>query len=397
MTGRANTLVCTFDPASPRITAWDIHEWIHGTLQLPEQEVLLVQIDGLRRQVYIKLTSNEQMISIIQRTSGSVEYKYTSGEIFRVTIDVAGLGAKRIRIANLPPEVPDDVIKNTLNQYGKVMDIQTEMWSTAYRYQVSNGIRNAHMILAKHIPPNLTLAGHKVLMSYDGQPFTCYTCGDEGHVASACPQKKRPAAERRRTHPASYAGVLTPTDPTAQQRAEGNPTSEPQHNISITNKVDGADSHLTMGTNGPADVQEAPPRENTQTQLQVDAPRRPPPLGPRTNPDPRHKAADWMDSDTWRMASMDSPHEEHRPAVLPEHTQEPLMQTSLQSEQQDHEDPTAETSMEITSLEEDPSRMPEKDTSPKRNKKLRTEKSMANTHDRSRSGTRRAHSKGKTH
>ena len=397
MTGRANTLVCTFDPASPRITAWDIHEWIHGTLQLPEQEVLLVQIDGLRRQVYIKLTSNEQMISIIQRTSGSVEYKYITGEIFRVAIDVAGLGAKRIRIANLPPEVPDDVIKNTLNQYGKVMDIQSEIWPTSYRYQVSNGIRNAHMVLAKHIPPNLTVAGHKVLTSYDGQPFTCYTCGDEGHVASACPQKKRPAAERRRSHPTSYAGILTSTDPTVQQRAEANPTSEPQHNISTTTKDDGVDSHLTIGINGPADVQEAPTMVNTHTQQQVDAPCRPPPLGPGKRTDPRNTAADWTEDDTWRMASMDSPHKEHRPVVLPERTHESQMQTSLHDEQADHENPIAETSMEVTSLEEDPARMQEKDTSPKRNKKLRTEKSMANTHDRSRSGTRRAQTKGKTH
>jgi hypothetical protein len=27
-----NTLVCCFDPASPRPTAFDIHEWIHSKL-----------------------------------------------------------------------------------------------------------------------------------------------------------------------------------------------------------------------------------------------------------------------------------------------------------------------------------------------------------------------------
>ena len=57
MMGRPNTLVCSFDPTSPRITAWDIHEWIHDALQIPEQDVLMVQIDGVRRQVFIKLMS----------------------------------------------------------------------------------------------------------------------------------------------------------------------------------------------------------------------------------------------------------------------------------------------------------------------------------------------------
>ena len=37
MAERHNTVVCLFNPSSPRITAYDIHEWIHSTLRIPEQ------------------------------------------------------------------------------------------------------------------------------------------------------------------------------------------------------------------------------------------------------------------------------------------------------------------------------------------------------------------------
>ena len=144
MAGRPNTLVCSFDPTSPRITAWDIHEWIYESLKIPEHYVQMVQIDGIRRQVFIKLRTNDQILTILRDTNGSVDYKYPSGEIYQVTIDLAGLGTKRIRVANLPPEIPDEILRDALKPYGKFLDISVESWSKAYRYQVSNGIRNTN-------------------------------------------------------------------------------------------------------------------------------------------------------------------------------------------------------------------------------------------------------------
>jgi hypothetical protein len=49
-----NTVVCFFNPNSPRITAFDIQEWLHDVLKIPEDIVNTIQIDGTKRQVYIK-------------------------------------------------------------------------------------------------------------------------------------------------------------------------------------------------------------------------------------------------------------------------------------------------------------------------------------------------------
>jgi hypothetical protein len=59
MAERQNTVVCSFDPSSPRITAYDIHEWLHAALRIQENTVSMIKIDGIKRQVFIKFVDNE--------------------------------------------------------------------------------------------------------------------------------------------------------------------------------------------------------------------------------------------------------------------------------------------------------------------------------------------------
>jgi len=75
MAERQNTVVCSFDPSNPRNTAHDIHEWIHATLRLPEQKVTMIQIDGIKRQIFIKLLDNESVYALLSETGGQAEYK----------------------------------------------------------------------------------------------------------------------------------------------------------------------------------------------------------------------------------------------------------------------------------------------------------------------------------
>jgi len=135
MAERHNTLVCSFDPASPRITAYDIHEWIYVSLRLPERKVALIQLDDIKRQVYMKMVDGDCVLAILRDTGGQAEYKYRKGELSIVSLAMAGMGTNRIRVANLPPEVPNETLQETLAQFEKVLDVQKEMWSKAYRYR----------------------------------------------------------------------------------------------------------------------------------------------------------------------------------------------------------------------------------------------------------------------
>jgi hypothetical protein len=92
------------NPAGPRMTAYDVHDWIFEVLRLPEVEVRIIQIDGTKRQVFIKLSDKQSVVNLLHATAGQVECKYHTGEITQVTISEAGMSFTRIRVAYLPPE-----------------------------------------------------------------------------------------------------------------------------------------------------------------------------------------------------------------------------------------------------------------------------------------------------
>ena len=150
----------------------------------------MIQIDGSKRHVYIKCTE-DSMDKILQATGGQKEYKHETGEITQVAIEIAGLGIKKFRIANLPPETKEHDIKASLSKYGEVRSIREETWASVYRYKVYNGILNAEMRLKMHLPSHMTIAGNDALLSYDGQPPTCYKCNQTGHQRQDCPRGRR--------------------------------------------------------------------------------------------------------------------------------------------------------------------------------------------------------------
>jgi hypothetical protein len=199
MSDRLNTIVCGFDPTSPRISALDIPEWIYVKLRIPESEVRLIQIDGPRRQVYIKLNSIDYAKEIVKNSPGQQTYTHENAEISIVRIDFAGMGTRKIGIADLPPEVTDQTISRALLAYGEVLELRQETWSSIYRYKVPNGIRTALTTLKKHVPSRMSIGGHRATISYGGQTPTCFGCNGVDHQYQQCPIHKRRGSQTANT------------------------------------------------------------------------------------------------------------------------------------------------------------------------------------------------------
>jgi hypothetical protein len=75
---------------SPKISAYNIHEWVYTKLQLPEDDISMLQIDGPRRKVYIKFVSSESMQIHLRNIQGVHEYKHENGEMSLVEVSVVG-------------------------------------------------------------------------------------------------------------------------------------------------------------------------------------------------------------------------------------------------------------------------------------------------------------------
>ena len=219
MADRLNTIVCGFDPTSPRMSALDIHEWIYEKVRIPESGVRLIQIDGPRRQVYIKLNSTDYAKEIVRDSAGQLTYTHETGEISIVRIDFAGMGTRKIRIADLPPEVSDQAISRALQPYGEILELRHETWSSIYRYKVPNGIRIALTTLKKHVPSRMSIGGHRATISYGGQPPTCFGCNGIDHQYQQCPNRKLREPQTAQTQN-TWANIVQQKPPTPKRTTD---------------------------------------------------------------------------------------------------------------------------------------------------------------------------------
>jgi len=152
--------------------------------------VLLIQIDGTRRQIFIKFTDFSSLQDMLTKTNGPTVYKQESGEICTVRIEIAGMVTRRVGLANLPPQLSYNTIRTALDQYGEVQSIKEENWSRKYRYAVTNGVNIVTMQLTKHIPSYIIIADCRSSNTYDGQPQNCYGCGDTEYMYRVCPKRR---------------------------------------------------------------------------------------------------------------------------------------------------------------------------------------------------------------
>ena len=117
--------------------------------------------------------------------------------------------------------MPDESLRAILTLFGKVLAIKEEMWSRAFRYTVANGIRQVTMVLTQHITSHLIIAGHRMLLSYEGQPSTCYGCGDIGRMYQACPKRQRRGTWASTEQTSTYVTIAAPSTPQPVEPLEG--------------------------------------------------------------------------------------------------------------------------------------------------------------------------------
>jgi len=96
---------------SPKINAFQIHEWLHDTLRLNEDDIRVIQIDGTLRKVYIKFVDSGRMMRGLQPIQVDLEFYHETGEIPKMTVEIAGVGIRRVRVSIFPPEVTEDQVK----------------------------------------------------------------------------------------------------------------------------------------------------------------------------------------------------------------------------------------------------------------------------------------------
>jgi beta-galactosidase/beta-glucuronidase len=104
MVERRQTIACIFDQNSPRVSAYGTHEWVYEQLHVPEQDLSMIQIDGIKRHVFLKFVDDTAIKDILMTTDGRAEYRHATGEISVVRLEVAGMGFVASGLPTYPPK-----------------------------------------------------------------------------------------------------------------------------------------------------------------------------------------------------------------------------------------------------------------------------------------------------
>jgi hypothetical protein len=147
-------------------------------------------------------------MALFQTVTGPLEFKHEDGTISLIRVELAGIGLKKVRVANLPPKMPNGILQDALSKYGDIKRITDEHWSNRYRYRTESGIRLVEIHLRKRIPSHMSLGGPRVLMSYESQPATCYGCSGPGHQCTECPALRKPSNRTGGTNMLTWADVV---------------------------------------------------------------------------------------------------------------------------------------------------------------------------------------------
>jgi hypothetical protein len=83
---------------STKISADDIHEWIHDHLKLDESKEDTRYFKGTKCQVSIKFCDKRRVMDLVKRNKGQFACEHTTGEIVSFKICPAGFGLDRIRL-----------------------------------------------------------------------------------------------------------------------------------------------------------------------------------------------------------------------------------------------------------------------------------------------------------
>jgi hypothetical protein len=99
-------------------------------------------------------------------------------------------------------------VRVIMEQCGEIRSVTEELWPRTYRLRIPNGIRVVEMAMRKHIPSSVLILGQRVLVSYEGQPVTCFGCHEAGHLLRQCPYRRPRSAGVSVERAATWAAAV---------------------------------------------------------------------------------------------------------------------------------------------------------------------------------------------
>lgn len=160
---RKNTLVVDFSGLPKRPSLEKVEEFLKEFIELDMADVRNIQVHNLKNCVFIEM--NDAGVAARLHKQHHLRHSFThQGAIYNIPIYVDG-PTTTVRILDLPPQLSNSVISNHLQQYGKVISVQNEVWKNFFP-GVPNGVRVVQMRLEKPIPSCIVVENYSTLIRF---------------------------------------------------------------------------------------------------------------------------------------------------------------------------------------------------------------------------------------
>jgi hypothetical protein len=111
------------------------------------------------------------------------------------------------------------------------------------------------MTLLKHIPSHMTNMGTRIMVSYEGQPMTCYGCSSPGHQYSDCPLRKNHANKESNIQRRTWAAIVQGSTSAQDVGNPPHPVHVTQHDTDLPMADDMTPHHMWVKKNREAELE----------------------------------------------------------------------------------------------------------------------------------------------
>lgn len=228
---RKNTLVVDFSTLPKRPVLDQVEEFLKKHIKLDMADVKSIQLHHLDNCVFIEMNNSSVAPRLHKQHHLQHSFIY-EGVDYYVPVYVDG-PTTTVKIHDLPPQMPNSHIINNLQQYGKVLSIQNEVWKNFFS-GIPNGVRVVRMRIVKPLPVYVTVDNYRSYVSYPKEP-----------------QRTSPTAS------AKQAKQHVPSSTNSEQNSNSNQFAPPSaHSESSDNSTDDDDDGMDEDGNSNSNEQD---------------------------------------------------------------------------------------------------------------------------------------------
>ncbi|XP_039430295.1 uncharacterized protein LOC120413478 [Culex pipiens pallens] len=219
---RRNAVVLDFNvmPIKPDIET--VSKFIAKGLTLDLKRTKNLQFNNSRNLVIIELGSPEEASVLADQHNLKHNLRW-SGRNFAIPIFVED-NAIQVRVHDLPPHMPNDLITSHLEAYGEVRSIRNEVWRD-YFPGIPNGVRAVRMVLSKPIPSFIQVESDLAYISYNQQVKTCRHCAKPLHNGKKCDEIKKSYDYNNKNNTTTTSTTTTSTNTISDNNRNRNNTT----------------------------------------------------------------------------------------------------------------------------------------------------------------------------